>query len=553
MLLLGLAAVLTGSVLGWRYTWENAAATLDALSAFGDGSIQPLPVTALFLLGGGALVLLVLLTVGSAWALARIPVLRQVQGGAPAGAKKKAASPDAAQGETAQPAPAIVTWTGAVGLQKPAARGGKRTLGIGYTMRFVWRHIARAKVKTALAVALAAVFAVGLAAIRLAIAADREEIERLYQTTTVTIELMKADSTQNTPGGAFLFEDTVQTLLDTGFITDAYLEGANDCRLFRYDGDWRHGEVLALRPQGQTSHTLRSIDSAERFLAAGGSGMTITYLEGWDEALFSSDWDAGGDERFPVVLPKAIYDLHGIQPGEVLGITCKGAFHVCTVAGYYEGQASGEFSGAAAEAFYDENAPVLLPTSALRSMVRNMLYGKAVFTVDPAKNRDLEPLRAAVDALANTPHIGGVPVRTVVWDQELRMAVEPLEKAAELMELLYPVALVLSLLSGAGAAALLVVLSAKEAAILRVQGTSRPRTVVMLLLQQFLPSLLGLAAGLGGILVYVSRAGPPLLPVIAPGAALCAGLYLLSAIVGAVSAAVLLTAKNPLEMLQVRE
>ena len=76
---------------------------------------------------------------------------------------------------------------------------------------------------------------------------------------------------------------------------------------------------------------------------------------------------------------------------------------------------------------------------------------------------------------------------------------------------------------------------------------------MMLLLQQFLPSLLGLAAGFGGILLYISRARPPLLPDIAPGAALCAGLYLLSAIVGGVSAAVLLTAKNPLEMLQVRE
>ena len=125
MFLLGLAATVTGSLLGWRYTWENAAATLDALSAFGDGTIQPLPVTFLFLLGGGALVLMALLTVGTAWALARIPVLRQVQGGAPAGAKKKAASPDAAQVAAPQSSPAIVTWTGAALLRRPTVRKGR--------------------------------------------------------------------------------------------------------------------------------------------------------------------------------------------------------------------------------------------------------------------------------------------------------------------------------------------------------------------------------------------------------------------------------------------
>ena len=552
MFLLGLAATVTGSLLGWRYTWENAAATLDALSAFGDGTIQPLPVTFLFLLGGGALVLMALLTVGTAWALARIPVLRQVQGGAPAGAKKKAASPDAAQVAAPQSSPAIVTWTGAALLRRPAVRKGRRTLGIRYTMRFVWRHIARAKGKTALAFVLAAVFTAGLAAIRLAIATDREEIERLYQNTTVTIELMKADSTQKTPGGAFLFEDTVQTVLDTGYITDAYLEGANDCSVFRYDGGWTPGQVLSIRPQGQTDSTIRSIDSVEDFLATGsGTAVQITYMDGWDTSLFGEDWSAKGrDALYPIVLPKETFDAQSVQPGDALGVSCKEAFRMCAVAGYYEGQAAGESGGAFG---YNENAPILMPTSALQAMMRNMLYGKAVFTVDPSQNRDLEPLRAAIDALANTPHIGGVPVRTVVWDQELRMAVEPLEKAVELMELLYPVALVLSLLSGAGAAALLVVLSAKEAAILRVQGTSRIRTILMLGLQQIFPCFAGLLIGLTGILLYINGATPDLRPSVVSRAALCAVAYLLAGTSGAIVSAVTVIRKNPLEMLQVKE
>ena len=88
-----------------------------------------------------------------------------------------------------------------------------------------------------------------------------------------------------------------------------------------------------------------------------------------------------------------------------------------------------------------------MPTSALRTMVRRMLYSKAVFTVDPAQTRNISELQAVVDELANAPRIGGVPVRIILWDEELRMAVKPLEASIRLMEILYPVTLALSLLA----------------------------------------------------------------------------------------------------------
>ena len=46
----------------------------------------------------------------------------------------------------------------------------------------------------------------------------------------------------------------------------------------------------------------------------------------------------------------------------------------------------------------------------------------------------------------------------------------PLENSVELMRVLYPVTLVLSLLVAAGIAALFIMTSAKEAAIIRVLG-----------------------------------------------------------------------------------
>ena len=43
----------------------------------------------------------------------------------------------------------------------------------------------------------------------------------------VSLELVKADTTQTTTAGAFLFEETLETIVETGFIADSYVEGAN--------------------------------------------------------------------------------------------------------------------------------------------------------------------------------------------------------------------------------------------------------------------------------------------------------------------------------------
>ena len=91
LLIVGLAGLIPGAWLGWRYAGENAAKTLESLSAFGGDGSAALPGGDFAVLCGIAAVLLAAGTVGTAHVLVRRPVLRQIQGGAPAGAKKKAA------------------------------------------------------------------------------------------------------------------------------------------------------------------------------------------------------------------------------------------------------------------------------------------------------------------------------------------------------------------------------------------------------------------------------------------------------------------------------
>ena len=84
-------------------------------------------------------------------------------------------------------------------------------------------------------------------------------------------------------------------------------------------------------------------------------------------------------------------------------------------------------------------------------------------------------------------------------------------------------------------------------------GTSRLRSRAMLALQTAFTSLAGLLLGLAGALAHTAWTRPELLAGLASASVLCAVLYLLAAIAGAVLSAVSVTARNPLELLQVRE
>ena len=88
---------------------------------------------------------------------------------------------------------------------------------------------------------------------------------------------------------------------------------------------------------------------------------------------------------------------------------------------------------------------------------------------------------------------------------------------------------------------------------MRVLGTSKLCSRLMLALQNVFTSLAGLLLGLLGALACMGRTRPELLAGLAGASVLCAALYLLAAIVSAGASAVGVTRGNPLELLQVRE
>ena len=541
MLLAGAAGIGAGGWLGWRYTLDNAGETLRALGEFGGEAAADLPWLWLAAQWGAVLVLLAAVTVGGGAYLASRPVLTLLQGGA--AVKEKRA---AAQAETAAvPSPGVPEKIQAPGRDRPAAQasGTGGASAAAHVLRFVWRYVTRSRLKSALSILLAAGFMVGLAAIQISIAGNQEKIDRLYENTRVEAELVLADGTRAVRNAGFVRSATVRALLDTGYVTDVYLEGTTRGAISRYSPDAAGKLSPHINDKSAENRIIRGVGDEETFLSRAGSGssVTITYFDGWDGSLFARDW--AEDERFPVVIHKSLYDAFDLKEGDCVGISCRG-YHVCDVAGYYEGSTSGgQF----------DTDPALIPLSAYWEMSGGRVpYSKVHVTLDPALNRDLETFHDIL-AQAAAGQSGLVALRAVIWDEELRNAVAPLENSVRLMQVLYPVTLALSLLVAAGIAALFVMTSAKEAAILRVLGTTRLRSQIMLTLQTGVTNGGGLLLGLGGVLAYAGRARPELLPGLIGASSLCALLYLLAAIAGAAVSASAVTAKNPLELLQVRE
>lgn len=541
LLLLGAVGASAGGVLAWEDTASRAQSILSTLaqSAPDIGGKAALPVWWLALLCGGIFTVLLMAAAVGAVYLTRRPVLELLQGGA---AGKKAGAP-----KPSAPGVLLGKQEGKLEISRlPAAaqlvQSPPKTAGAGQVLRFVWRHIRRGGVKSALPALLGAAFVVGLASIRLAIADNQGRLDALYDSISVDMELVKAVSSAYLPqqGGGFVYQSTIDSILGTGYIQDYYIEGAAQAQVSVAGGtDGPGTELFGDQP-------IRGIDNLDGFLERNGENIEIIYLNGWSEALFERDWAALArlpvPEIAPVIVPRELYDLYlgtsedggasqlrlTVRNGEKISLSAH------EIAGVYDGGLSSAYAA----------NPILIPNGSLRAMAGDSIaYIAAQFTLDSSRNRELEEFRTMI-----RPSVAGyTEINVIFWDGELKQVADPLAKSIQFLKTLYPVVLAVSLPVAAGVSILFTMMSAKEAAILRALGTTKLRSRVMLCLQMVFVCGAGVLTGIVVLQVFMGRAG---LPGSQTVHALC---YLAAAAAGSVGSAITVTAKNPLDLLQVRE
>lgn len=545
LLLIGFLSILVGSVSAWKFALNKAAESLSTLPLpSGVAPSVSLPPGILMGLGSGIFILLLVLTGTGIGLIAGRSVFELLQGKNAPKVKTQAAPPNT-KDETMLPPPTAIKMQNPLFAQKtpssdiawikPAENVVSRPKNDSTVIRLMLRWTKRSGLKSVLMIAVAASFILAIGWLRWMIDRNQAEIDRLYNTTVVQAEILYKNPDVSTSLGYGVFGiDVVEGVQRSGFVESAYFEAiAQRTRIGGINGE---------NESFQADIALRGINQADTFFKIKLQGAAVEYADGWNGNLFTKTWTAEELQasKIPAVFPKDFTEQFNLMLGDTVVLTDEyNISYSYLVAGKYsEGYV-----------VYSEN-PIILPLSALEVMEgERLLYQVARFSLDPSKNRNLETFRTRMDLLFANHNQRGLPLKMVYWDEELRSVVQPLEKSLSLLQVLYPVTVIVAVLIGLGLNLLLVMQSARDAAILRVLGVSAGRVRGMYTIQQLLLSLFGVFMGLAGVAILRSQPAALLEKQLIFGVLLFLG----GALFGALLGVYLITNKNPLELLQVKE
>ena len=552
LLLLGGLGIITGGSSSWNYAISQAKDSLSSLPL--PAGVSPSADLSLFILLGLCAVmflLLALLTWLGVLLLSRKPVYELLQGETSqnTGAQKpvRASASDQPMPSSSSSLASTVGKNESELQEQPASKVDpalQRKYTPASLSRYVLHHMLRSRLRSCLTLAVALGFMLASGWIRQTIERSQMEVDALYDTTVVQADILPADSSTGSSGETsgvrqgFVSLQTIQSVLDSGFVGGSVLEA---------DIVW--STITKLDSQDAIAGNIQvyAYDGPEAFQSGLADPGSLVFAPGWDLNLFAGarTLEQIRADGVPVLFPASLLEQLGLNVGEKIRITDQANItHACIIVGQYSGMIGSTINSIYTPRGYGY---ILVPLSALESIEGNYIkFTVAHFNLDPKKNRELAQLRTDMEKVMG---IYGGRLRFVIWDEELRLVIAQLEKNLSLLKVLYPVVMAVSVLIGAGLCFLLLLQATREAAILRVLGTTRAAVRLALITEPLILSVIGVLFGLGisRLLGMTSDLGSavPLLT--------GAGLYLAGVLAGSVAGAISVTNKKPIELLQVKE
>ena len=402
---------------------------------------------------------------------------------------------------------------------------------------YALHHGLRSRLKSVLTFAIALGFVLASGWIWQTMERSRMEIDRLYDTTVIEADILQSSSTTSSSGGKdFISRRTIDSVLNSGFVKNSVLEA---------ESTWANIETSKDKFPG--IFHVYAYDSPEAFHAGLADPGSLVFASGWDMDLFAQprSLDEIRKEGIPALFPASLLAQMQVNVGETIRIKdLSNRTYNCIVVGGYSGL-TGSILGSNFIPRGENN--ILFPLSALESIEGTRTkFTAAHFVLDPMKNRELPQLREDVETIME---IYGGKFRFMIWDEELTIVIAQLDRNLSLLTGLYPVVIIVSVLIGAGLCFLLLLQTTQEAAILRVLGTTRTAVRLALISGPLCLSVIGVVIGLGISRFLWMTSGLVPVDALLTGA----GLYLAGALAGSVTGVILVTTKQPIELLQVKE
>lgn len=512
--LLGVAALAAGGAGAYQYGMKQVRDLLWKLRTGGA-------VTVTFSEGHMAVLVVLAWTVlccaglTAIWMVVRRPALVQLQGGNTAAAQRRASI--VIPVERAPSAGRSIEWI-PVASTVPLAHPAKGRFSPRALLRFWWRQLLRSPGRSLLAVVLAGVFTLAIGYLNWNITDTENQMDQLLHTIEVDGELLNS-------GGYVLYGarfsgKTVQLLEESGYLQDMLLEGS--------------GQAHVQAKEGASAVTFRATANPEQL--KGVEDGTLEFVD----VLSSTPVSSLGGRSSCALLEEGLAGALGAAPLDQITVTLPdGTAQKYTVIGLFRNQSTVDDYG------------LLIGLEDLRDQAGRGTYipgyARVEFTVDPQWNGELDTFKDAAAKAIRSREAEYPAAELYLNDSTLTLAVQPLGETAKLLAILFPAAIVVSLLAAAGLALLMVIQTARTTAMLRVLGVPRRYTVVLAVLDQIALTVLGAGLGTAAALGVAGEGFRWQLSLA------LAGLYVLAAMAGAGVAAAVMTARNPLALLQVKE
>ena len=531
-------AMFIGAFGGWYFARLEAAETLHEVAEYGVAvSVEPIA----FILMAAGVILLAIVSVGIGAAdRLRRPVLEQLQGSG--GRRKIAKRIDSGVVQEDFTVGDLSTLSVVLKKSKSHARLA--------SLRHSMRHILRAPVKTLLAVVLAGLFVFSLNWLNHTILFTETEIERLWRETRIEAELIHIpdEDTRRLNWPALINPNTWDEFIATGFVTDAYVEVL---------GVHGSGMLLGISCLDGfiAENTKTSIDIALGMLE---EDIQVTLIDSFEP----EDFVFTPGEPIPVLVSEFFMERDGHSIGDIFYLyidyfRSQGMF-VTSISIQEPARIVGVYDYGLTRGVWRAGRPVVMPLEGLWHMKRDGMPSvvagiteptlmTARFTANPLRNREIHQLQNAAERIAYANMIGPahIPLVFVLDDEVLTNIIAPMEQSLRLFRILYPVALASAFVLAFGLALLTLLQSAKNAAIMRVLGKKKSATCISLIAEQMFVCVFG--AGVGLLVLPLAGIAPGLISLA------LAGIYLAGAFAGSWIGSIVITARPPLELLQIRE
>jgi ABC-type antimicrobial peptide transport system permease subunit len=336
--------------------------------------------------------------------------------------------------------------------------------GFSHVFAYLFRNIKRLKMKSCLTVIAAAVLIAALGQFIMA-----------WQSTRVLVETFPVKLTFF--DGISVYSASL--IKQTGLVKDPYVEFVGGTA----EADHHPALLRAVPDQQGMGIQLAVTNDASRYY---GQPISIEYLPGYGEEL----WTEGGkDAPLLCVMFESEMDKLGVALGDKIEIT---RHTPATLTNVFRiiGCASLTNNGK------EPNITFLPPGAPHTRMFPNVSkedilhYSFVEYSV--VDNNEIDPLLQKMKSL-------GITDKNYLMDTE---ALDKIKENLKIYELLFPIVAVVLILIGGLLSGLMVLQSAKDAALLRMIGTTKVRTRIMLAGQQLVLCTVGLILGIIAISLY---------------------------------------------------